>query len=284
MLPDTNEQCQVIEEYKGFPGSKSFSILGLLNLALVYAKMTVHFYVKWTIILSPMIFFFAYKFLKSIYNISQQSRQDKNKSLKQRKMIMLWNLCQLLITAPLAVSTFYLGDLIEKAIQQQDITEPLTHLFACFAFTLLVYLLYSLSTQKETQQNQSNNKGILLNFLLSMFGNSVSFCAGGVCNSFYISTLSAFFSAFGIPITQYLHYLNYLCIILLAFSLLSLYSVKESIFYAPFLITFIGSSLIVNDMFFYKLPFALWIGNGMIIGSAFWNSRLNQFSFFKRKK
>ncbi|CAD8085645.1 unnamed protein product [Paramecium sonneborni] len=143
MLPETNNENQSIEIYEEFPGSKSFSILGLLTLSLLYAKMTVHFYVKWTIILSHMIFFFTYKFLKSIYNISQQSCKNNNQSYKQRKIIMLWNLCQLLITAPLAVSTFYLGDLIEKAIQQQDISEPLTHLFACFAFTLLVYLLYS---------------------------------------------------------------------------------------------------------------------------------------------
>lgn len=78
--------------------------------------------------------------------------------------------------------------------------------------------------------------------------------------------------------------MNYLCLILLAFSLLSLYSVKESIIYAPFLITLIGSCLIINDMFFYKLPYAIWVGNVMIIGSAFWNSKLNKFSFLKRKR
>lgn len=41
---------------------------------------------------------------------------------------------------------------------------------------------------------------IFVNFVLSSLGNTVSFCSGGACNSFYISTLSSFFSAFGIPI------------------------------------------------------------------------------------
>lgn len=74
------------------------------------------------------------------------------------------------------------------------------HLFACYAFTLFVYLLYSISAKKEKEKKNDGIYNTILNFVLSIFGNSVSICAGGVCNSFYFSTLSAFFSAFGIPI------------------------------------------------------------------------------------
>lgn len=120
-----------------------------------------------------------------------------------------------------------------------------------------------------------------MNFILSIFGNTVNVCSGGACNSFYMSTISAFFSAFGIQIAQYIHYLNYLCIILLAFSLLSLYSVKNSIKYAPFIGTLIGAMLILTDMFIIDFNYANYGGNILVIGCAFWNSSLNKFRFGK---
>ena len=79
-------------------------------------------------------------------------------------------------------------------------------------------------------------------------GNSMTICAGGACNSIYFSTISAFFSAFGIPIFEYIHYLNFLAFIFIAISLVSLYSVKNSAIYSPFLISLVGSLLIISDM------------------------------------
>lgn len=70
----------------------------------------------------------------------------------------------------------------------------------------------------------------------------------------------------------------------MGFSLLSLYSVKESVIYPPFIITFSGACLIIVDMFIIKIPYVIYIGNGLIIGSALWNSKLNKFSFLKRRK
>jgi len=99
----------------------------------------------------------------------------------------------------LAVATFYLGILIERIMDKendQEINEALKHLFACIAFTLLVYLIYSIKSTKSSSQN-----GVIMNFILSTFGNTVNVCSGGACNSFYMSTISAFFSAFGIQIT-----------------------------------------------------------------------------------
>lgn len=114
-------------------------------------------------------------------------------------------------------------------------------------------------------------------------GNSFSICAGGACNSFYISTFSAFFSAFGISITKYIHYLNYVCVFLLGFSLFSLYSVKRSFKYGPFLSTLIGATMIILDMFVYDMDVLNYVGNGVIIASACWNSRINKYRFGGRK-
>jgi hypothetical protein len=123
-----------------------------------------------------------------------------------------------------------------------------------------------------------------VNFLFSTLGNSVAVCSGGACNSFYISTLSAFFSAFGISISHYIHYLNFLCVILLFFSLLSLYSVKNSWKYGPFISTFIGAVMVFWDLFIHDLDVLSYVGNIIIIASAFWNNKLNKFSFLRRNK
>lgn len=55
-----------------FPASKLLSVCGLITLAFIYAKLTVHLYVKWTYILSPMILFFGLKFVKCVYNLSRR--------------------------------------------------------------------------------------------------------------------------------------------------------------------------------------------------------------------
>jgi hypothetical protein len=117
---------------------------------------------------------------------------------------------------------------------------------------------------------------VLSNVLLSTLGNSYTVCAGGACNSFYISTLSAFFSAFGVPIAQYIHYLNFVCIGLLGSSLFSMYSVKRSWKYGPFLATLAGTSMILEDLFLYDCDILTYVGNVLIIGSAFWNSKLHK--------
>ena len=123
-----------------------------------------------------------------------------------------------------------------------------------------------------------------MNFILSTLGNSVAVCSGGACNSFYISTISAFFAAFGVSVTHFIHYLNYLCVVLLLFSLISLYSVKNSWKYGPFLVTLIGASMIFCDMFIIDLNVLNYIGNAKVIGAAIWNTKLNKFKFGRPKK
>ena len=74
-------------------------------------------------------------------------------------------------------------------------------------------------------------------------------CAGGSCSSLYMSTITTFASAFGIPLFEYLHYFNFIVFFLIGFQLLSLYSAKKSFKYAPFLLALTGSILILLDMF-----------------------------------
>lgn len=53
--------------------------------------------------------------------------------------------------------------------------------------------------------------------------------------------------------------------------------------YAPFIVTLIGSLMILTDMFVYDFNYANYFGNALVIGSALWNSKLNKFSFGRRK-
>lgn len=123
-----------------------------------------------------------------------------------------------------------------------------------------------------------------INAVLSVMGNTMTICAGGSCNSVYMSTISAFFTAFGIPIVEYIHYLNFIAFVFVAISLISLYSVKNSIKYPPFIISAIGSVLILSDLLFSINDILTYLGNALMIGGAIWNSRLNKFSFASQRK
>ena len=73
-------------------------------------------------------------------------------------------------------------------------------------------------------------------------------CAGGACNSIYISSLTLFFSSIGISLTDWLPYLNGLGFVFIIVALLSLYSAKKSISYPPFYLGCMFSLAIFLDI------------------------------------
>jgi hypothetical protein len=116
-----------------------------------------------------------------------------------------------------------------------------------------------------------------MNPVIGFLGSSTIICAGGACNSVYISVITSFFGAFGIAIAELLPYLDGLVILLILFTLYSLYIKKKSCLYFPYLIGCIGSVELIAHMFFYKKEkWLLYSGNFLIILAAFWNSRLNK--------
>jgi hypothetical protein len=138
-----------------FPGSTLFSFCGLLTLAFIYAKISVRIYVKWTYAFLPLIAFFVITLLESLWKIKNlQNLMKQHLSLIEMKLKAMWIITQLLISGTLAVGTLYLGDLIEKEAEAQDspdkkqnnLDDPLKHLFCTFVFAFLVYLVYSLAS------------------------------------------------------------------------------------------------------------------------------------------
>lgn len=74
MLPIKQDNVGLANEYQFkiqpiFPSSRLFSFMSLVTLALIYAKMSVYFYVQWPLIFSPLILFFLVKFLESLWLI-----------------------------------------------------------------------------------------------------------------------------------------------------------------------------------------------------------------------
>ena len=47
----------------------------------------------------------------------------------------------------------------------------------------------------QNNENDSTITSVLINGLLNFLGGTTTICAGGACNSVYISTLSLFFSS-----------------------------------------------------------------------------------------
>lgn len=268
----------------------------LITLSLVYAKVTVYFYVTWSYILSPMILYFTLNILMTLwqtFSIMQQEEQDQ----KQTQLDLIWALSKFMLNGLFGGLLIYAGIIIENIINainsQQDaeqalsgidIQAPINNIFIVICLALLVYLIYSVLTDYLVGSQNVGGIDIVSNILLSALGQSTTVCAGGACNSFYISTLSAFFSAFGVPITKYIHYLNFLCIILLGSSLVSMYSVKRTWMYGPFILTLIGVILILGDLFLYDCKPLSYCGNVLIIGSAFWNSKLHKFRWGSSQK
>ena len=65
--------------------------------------------------------------------------------------------------------------------------------------------------------------------------------------------------------------------------LISLYSVKNSWKYAPFIISFFGAIFIFSDMLLYDCDYFTYGGNICLIIGAIWNAKLNKFRFGKKK-
>jgi len=176
------------------------------------------------------------------------------------------------------------------------------HIFAAAAVLFVTYLGYSTTCRvilkdeedylrldleddySDTKNSKVTLKRTIVNGVLSVMGNTMSVCAGGSCNSIYMSTISAFFSAFGIPIVEYIHYLNFIAFFFVGLSLVSLYSVNNTVKYPPFIITAIGSAFILFDIIFSFHDYITYVGNVLLIAGAIWNSRLNKFSIVTHRK
>ncbi|KAL4471417.1 hypothetical protein ABPG74_008310 [Tetrahymena malaccensis] len=283
------------------PPSTSFGFLNLLSLAIFYAKVEKNLYVKWWIVFLPTNIFFIYSLLKVLLFLTKtQSMASKIQNFQDIKLIMIWKFTQIIILSSCIVIALFLSQYLQKIDDSEtpeQVNESLKHILAAIAVIFFSYWGYSVACKNiiedqylpfkdstEEDEKKVSFTQLIINSILSLMGNTMTICAGGSCNSIYLSTVSAFFSAFGIPIVEYIHYLNFIAFFFIGISLISLYSVKNTWKYPPFIISAIGSLMICSDMIFEIHNYLTYVGNILIIAGAIWNSRLNKFSFANRKK
>lgn len=128
-----------------------------------------------------------------------------------------------------------------------------------------------------------STKGILsstgLTTVFNLFTQTTTtFCAGGQCFTIYSNAMASNLAAFGVSVASINTYLIPLCLMLLTYSLWTLYKEKRSFTYKPFLLGLTGAVLIVFDNFIFGDSLNLhnipsWIGNGLLIVAAIWAGR-----------
>ena len=83
----------------------------------------------------------------------------------------------------------------------------------------------------------------LANSIITLFGGTAVVCSGGACNSMYMSVFSSFLGSFGIVVTDLVPWLNGLTMVIILFTLYSLY-LRRGFFFIPFYIGAVGGLLI----------------------------------------
>ena len=114
--------------------------------------------------------------------------------------------------------------------------------------------------------------GIFINQVFNLLGATTMVCAGGACNSLYISSITLFFSSIGISLTDWLPFLNGLGFIFVIIALFSLYSAKKDVKYPPFYLGCLFSTIILIDITgLYHSIILLVVSNVGMIGCSCYN-------------
>ena len=278
------------------PTSFSFPLLNTLTLLLIYAKNTSDLYIRWSLILSPTFIYLLLSIILSLKSLFSLEIENENHLTNlQIKLLLINNLFQMIFSIISLIFCIFLSEYLDfldyPPIPITDFSIIHLYFLVCLAF--LSYFIYAifiktlLNTEK-TEKDEENHKKIslitiLMNAIFSILGNTMTFCSTGACSSIYVSTLSAFFSAFGITIIDWLPYLRYSAVIFIIISIFSLYSAKKSFFYWPFIVCLCGSGLILASMMLVENNYMLYIGNLMMIGAAVGNARINKAGFGRMK-
>lgn len=278
------------------PTSYLFPCLNIFTLLLTYAKNESDLYLKWPLIFIPTFLYLTIEILIALKKLLfLEINEDLNVKAIEIKLTLMNNLAKIIMFTISLFFIYFLSEYFDfldfppKEISSQDYST--THLYILVFLFFVVYLIYSvmissLAPKENTWDNNEkiNIVSILMNSLFSILGNTMTICSTGACTSIYVSTISTFFSAFGITIVDWLPYLKYSALIFILISIFSLYSARKSLIYMPFIVCVIGSTLIILSIFQFDNNYMLYSGNILMIIAAIWNARLNKAGFGKKKK
>lgn len=277
------------------PSSYSFPLFNIMTLLFIYAKNTSDLYVRWSIILIPTLSYLVIQIIRSLKDLFFFETHDMKLTTLEIKLILINKLTRIIFGTVGVLFCLFLSEYLDfldfPPYPKTEFTT--THLYILAFLILFVYFAYSIIIRKMIEMEQeniiaSNEKvnmiSIFMNSIFSILGNSMTICSTGACSSIYVSTISAFFSAFGITIVDWLPYLRYIAVIFIVISIFSLYSAKKSLLYVPFIICLIGSTLIMSSMIYFDNNIMLYLGNLLMIIAAFRNAKVNKAGFGRKIK
>ena len=279
-----------------------YTISGMITSVIIIAKFNGGFENRWEYVVSPMLFTLSLGAIAGIFGLlSNQKKQvvvEEGSSpylqyhLEKR---LSFNTGLAALDPILAIAVLIQFADFANRLQYGHEKHPNANMLGLtLVVSLLISMLYRMEREKHNESIKilnyegetayldwkKNNRfpilGIIFNQIFNLLGASTMVCAGGACNSLYISTITMFFSSVGISLTDWVPYLNGLGFGFVLFALISLYSAKKSLFYPPFLIGFVCCVVILlNLLKVYENIYSLVIANvGLVVCSCL-NLKMN---------
>lgn len=297
LVVNSYQENEVIGETVATP------IAGLLTLLFLYNKITDNFMSKWQVCFYPLFALFAYKFLLSFVRIirAENNESDDNNDSKFRlriknvdKIILISNFFSLINSALMAVAAFYAGEFMDRKDDDYLFFTLYTIVALCVSFLLYsfirklsIFMIRREGGHGPYEENGANGSiavfSTALAPILTYMSNMLIICNGGACTQIYASTIASLLGAFGVTMADFSEYLFPITIVLLSVSCFSLYVKKKKLDHPPFLMGVFASFIIIaSHIFEEKIGFLTYPGNGLMIGAAIWNARVNKFSGLPR--
>lgn len=216
----------------------------------------------------------------SLYSLDTEAFSgpaEKTAPLLQTVIYQIYCLFRALVNI---IGLVMLDNYLSKSAKEQE--DSLGFLFVLGTLHLVLYLLYSIGIRRFSAEDESSAQGVynsVMNAVFMMLGQSVTVCSGGACNSIYISTLTSICSALGIPVVEWLPYVQKSVFLLLFFNVYTLWSVKRSFAYPPCVITCVSTALLAYDILVAHSTLIMVVANLAIIAAAIMNMKYNPADF-----
>ena len=150
--------------------------------------------------------------------------------------------------------------------------------------SILFSLLSSLPPFKMTQTPSSFSQKFaffssFLSPVVTYLSTLTVVCSGGACSQIYVSTITSLLGAFGVSLSNLSKFMFPITLVLIVFSLVSLYVKRRKLTHGPFLLGIVGAIFIIFGQIFngsFTGKVVSYIGNAVMIGAAVWNMRKNK--------
>jgi len=280
---------------------------GVISALLGMAKFNGGFFGRWEIVLSPITFSLAIGSLLGLWSLyTNRTKKVILDGIVSPYMIYhlekrySYGIGIATIEPLLGIAiSLQLGEFFNRLESKKEEHPDADMLGLTVVFALIVSLVYRLRREAHQKSIEKINYegedsylawkkdtkypviGILLNQFFNLLGATTMVCAGGACNSLYISTITLFFSSLGISLTDWVPYLNGMGFGFIIFALFSLYSAKKDLLYPPFIIGCLCSIVILISLtkIYYNLYLLILANIGMVV-CAIMNFKMNTASMF----